>query len=244
MSFLNNNIFCVVSKIVSLIADDPVLGTDETENIELQKQMCLGRDLLELGLKMAVIRKDLVEFDRLRRLLEPYYYDSVGLPPSDNHTEIHGLVLMYLLTENMIVDFHMEWERLQMKDPLQDRFLSTPFKLEQYMRLGNYNKVVEMRKDVPSPLYEFFTDRLVNTIRQEEASCFSVAYESMSKKECMKRLHMKDDSEFEEFTATQNQWKLSANGERVFFEKDDIPMPTSGDIALDMLKYSVSNNDE
>ncbi len=217
-----------------------IIGENGAGSVDLQKQMCLGRDLLEIGLKIAVIRKDMMEFDRLRRLLEPYYYDSVGLPPSEHSTEVTGLVLMYLLTENMIVDFHIEWERLRMKDTQRDKFLSTAFKLEQYMRQGNYSKVVEMRKDVPSPLYEFFTDRLVNTIQQEEASCFSFAYESMSKKECMQRLHMKDDIEFAEFTAAQKQWMISDNGEQVFFDKDDMLMPASYDMdmALELLKYS------
>ncbi len=88
-----------------------------------------------------MVREDVEEFGRLRRLLEPYYQDAVHLPHSENRMEVSGLILMYLLTENLLKEFHMELEKLPSFNLKGDKYVGTAFKLEQYMTLGNYNKV-------------------------------------------------------------------------------------------------------
>ncbi len=106
-----------------------------------QDHMLLGRSLLEIALKLSVVEKNVEEFGRIRCLLAPYYEDCIHLPHSENRMEISGLILMYLLTENRLAEFHMELEKLPHVHLKSEKHIATAFKLEQYMMLGNYNKV-------------------------------------------------------------------------------------------------------
>ena len=89
-------------------------------------------------------RRDVEDFGRIWRLLVPYYQDAVNLPHSECRMETSGLILMYLLTENLLTEFHMELEKLPSFNLKGDKYVGTAFKLEQFMMLGNYNK--ESRK--------------------------------------------------------------------------------------------------
>lgn len=101
----------------------------------------LGRNLLEVGLKLAVVRKDIRAFQHVRNLLAPYYQDAVHLPPSPNKMEVTGLILMYLLTENLLKEFHIELEKLPHHFLNENSFINTAFELERFMMMGNYHKV-------------------------------------------------------------------------------------------------------
>ena len=84
--------------------------------------------------------------------------------------QLLGLNLMSLLSQNRVAEFHTELERLSVKD-MEEIYIKTPIKLEQFIMEGSYNKVLLLRENVPADSYRFFFDILLVTVRNEIASC-------------------------------------------------------------------------
>ena len=60
-------------------------------------------------------------------------------------------------------------------------YIKHPVSLEQYIMEGSYNKVLSLKGNVPAESYNFFFDILLNTVRDEIASCLEkVITESQS----------------------------------------------------------------
>ena len=54
---------------------------------------------------------------------------------------------------------------------LNNIYIKHPVSLEQYIMEGSYNKVLSLKGNVPAESYNFFFDILLNTVREEIASC-------------------------------------------------------------------------
>ena len=64
---------------------------------------------------------------------------------------------------------------------LSNVYIKHPVSLEQYIMEGSYNKVLSLKGNVPAESYNFFFDILLNTVRDEIASCLEkVITESQS----------------------------------------------------------------
>ena len=77
--------------------DTPSAGADRTA----------ARDILELGVFLAIKSEDSSAFQRGVSSVRPYY--DLGAS-SENQNTILGLNLLYLLVENKLADFHSELE--------------------------------------------------------------------------------------------------------------------------------------
>lgn len=55
-----------------------------------------------------------------------------------------------------------------------------PVRLEQYLMVGAFNKVLEAKAAIPLPAYAFFMAAIVATVRAAVAECAAVAYGSLS----------------------------------------------------------------
>ena len=54
---------------------------------------------------------------------------------------------------------------------LSNIYIKHPVSLEQYIMEGSYNKVLSLKGNVPAESYNYFFDILLNTVREEIASC-------------------------------------------------------------------------
>jgi SAC3/GANP/Nin1/mts3/eIF-3 p25 family. len=63
------------------------------------------------------------------------------VPESPYKNEMLGLNLLYLLSQNRVAEFHMELERIQYEDMVNDVYINHSLQLEQYLMEGNYRKV-------------------------------------------------------------------------------------------------------
>ena len=54
---------------------------------------------------------------------------------------------------------------------LSNVYIKHPVSLEQYIMEGSYNKVLSLKGNVPAESYNYFFDILLNTVREEIASC-------------------------------------------------------------------------
>jgi len=101
---------------------------------------------------------------------------------------------------------------------------------------GSYNKVFVARDSVPAASYKFFMDNLLNTIRDEIASCIEKAYEKISFTESMKMMYYDSRQQMQTY-AQERKWKLGQD--EVFYfscEKkadDVIPSLTLAQQAID-----------
>ena len=123
--------------------------------------------------------------------LKTYYVDYEQLlPESAYRFELLGLNLLSLLSKNKIADFHTELEQLPSDSLRNNPYIRCPVTLEQFIMEGSYNKVLMLKDNLPAESYAFFVDKLLDTIRDEIASCMEKAYDSITVKECAKMLQL------------------------------------------------------
>ena len=96
-----------------------------------------------------------------------YTDQSTTLPESSRMYELLGLNLLCLLSQNRLGDFHTELELLPPDVLLSNPYIENPVQLEQFIMEGKYNKVIDIRYNVPADSYKFFIDVLLVTIREE-----------------------------------------------------------------------------
>ena len=59
---------------------------------------------------------------------------------------------------------------------LSNVYIKHPVSLEQYIMEGSYNKVLSLKGNVPAESYNYFFDILLNTVREEIASCLEKVF--------------------------------------------------------------------
>eukprot|EP01091_Cochliopodium_minus_P006826 TRINITY_DN16800_c0_g1_i1.p1 TRINITY_DN16800_c0_g1~~TRINITY_DN16800_c0_g1_i1.p1 ORF type:complete len:253 (-),score=71.15 TRINITY_DN16800_c0_g1_i1:41-706(-) len=156
------------------------------KNSETNQQKLLAREVLELGCILSVKQKDFVSFERNVSQVKAYYEEN-DLPESQRRWEILGLYLIGLLAQNKIGKFHTELELIPL-DKHENIYISHPIKLEQYIMEGSYNKVFKSKSQVPADSYHIFMDKLLDTVREQIATCIEYAYEILTFEEAEKIL--------------------------------------------------------
>ena len=126
------------------------------------------REVYEIGAQHSVAVKEVASFERYMSMLKAMYTDqSTTLPESSRMYELLGLNLLCLLSQNRLGDFHTELELLPPDVLLSNPYIENPVQLEQFIMEGKYNKVIDIRYNVPADSYKFFIDVLLVTIREE-----------------------------------------------------------------------------
>lgn len=123
---------------------------------------------------------DLKSFERTYSQLRPLY---ASVEESDaaatDRRQVVGLVLMHLLVEARLAEFHSEVEQLHGDADRLSPAIAFPLGLEASLMEGAYNKVLSARKGMPSPFYGFFMDKLTQTVRDDIADCAAASYSSL-----------------------------------------------------------------
>ncbi|ORZ00053.1 SAC3/GANP/Nin1/mts3/eIF-3 p25 family-domain-containing protein [Lobosporangium transversale] len=185
-------------------------------NIE---ELTLARDVLEIGAQWSVRTKDIPSFERYMAQLQTYYNDYSELPTSPLKYNLIGLNLLCLLSQNRISDFHTALETIESQELLNNPAIQHPIKLEQSLMEGSYNRVWSSRADVPSKEYLFFIDILMDTIRNEIASCSEKAYSSLPLKDAGTLLFFTNMEDILNFAKERN-WKVNPVEQKAYFHSD------------------------
>ncbi|KAM8709384.1 hypothetical protein ACLKA7_016225 [Drosophila subpalustris] len=173
----------------------------------------MSREMLEIAIEHSIRVKDNAAFERYMTQLKMYYYDyDKYLESSPQMHKFMGLHLLYLLATNRIADFHIELERLPSALLLQNPFISPVLALENYFMEGRYNKILQAKKSMPTELYYNFMDILVNTAREEIASCMEKSYSKISQKQAALRLGLKPGGPEINNLAAKRKWTLDMDG--------------------------------
>lgn len=198
----------------------------------LQDQLVLIRSMLEGAVLLSAQQQSTETFERHVQQLKPYYFDYANLypsRPSARKSELLGLWLLYLLSQNQIADFHCELEliatnatsahkalpnaqkqssskqptangKVRLDAPLtDDKYINFSLQLEQQLMEGAYNKILQASQRLPSPSYEHFMSNLIHTVQNKIAECAESAYESFPSKDVSKMLMLKNDKELKAF---------------------------------------------
>ncbi|XP_030385025.1 26S proteasome non-ATPase regulatory subunit 8 [Scaptodrosophila lebanonensis] len=206
-----------------------------------QQQMVMSRDMLEIAVEHSITVKDYAAFERYMAQLNMYYYDyDKYLQASSQMYKFLGLNLLYMLAHNRIADFHIELERLPSALLLENPFIQPVLALENYYMEGRYNKILQAKRSMPSAIYASFMDMLVNTARDEIASCMEKSYDKMSPKQAALRLGLKPGGADVAAIANKRSWPLDDQGNYNFIGLHTKPkeMVSAKEIAGNTLTYA------
>ncbi|KAH8379339.1 hypothetical protein KR009_004258 [Drosophila setifemur] len=216
------------------------LPTDGADAASHKKQLILARSVLEVAVEHSVLAKDLLAFERYMAQLKCYYYDYAKIiGESESKYKLLGLNLLYLLSGNRVSDFHTELELLSVDVIQHNQFIRPILALEQYIMEGRYNKIFQAKSTVPDEVYNYFTDLLVETVRDEIGACIEKSYEKISAKEAAKRLNLRVPDEIKAF-GEKRQWKLEPTGDYSFTDRSIKPkeLLPSEELAEQVLSYA------
>ncbi|KAF9586369.1 hypothetical protein BGW38_006113 [Lunasporangiospora selenospora] len=201
---------------IALIELQYLTHEDKHNNVE---ELTVARDVLEIGAQWSVRKKDIPSFERYMAQLQTYYNDYSNLPPSPIKYNLIGLNLLCLLSQNRISDFHTALETIEPSQLHSNPVIQYPIKLEQSLMEGSYNRVWSSRSDVPSKEYLFFIDILMDTIRNEIASCSEKAYTSLPLKDAGTLLFFTNMEDILNF-AKERKWKVNPVEQKAYFHSD------------------------
>ncbi|MBW0474420.1 hypothetical protein O181_014135 [Austropuccinia psidii MF-1] len=194
--------------------------TRTTDRDSLRK----ARDILEIGAFYSIRTQNIPAFERYISQLGPYYNDySSLLTPSERRYALVGLDLLRLLSQNKIAQFHTTLEGLVKEHDHQNidilhnnQFISHPINMERWLMEGSYSKVWAARAQMPIEEYRYFLDLLVDTIRNEIASCQEKAYNLLPLSDAGTLLFFKTPGEVIQF-AQQRKWHVDPITQTISF---------------------------
>uniref|UniRef100_A0ACB8FTD1 26S proteasome non-ATPase regulatory subunit 8 n=1 Tax=Sphaerodactylus townsendi TaxID=933632 RepID=A0ACB8FTD1_9SAUR len=207
--------------------------------IEEEAEAASG-DILEIGAQWSILKKDIPSFERYMAQLKCYYFDYKDeLPESAYKHQLLGLNLLFLLSQNRVAEFHTELERLPAKDIQTNVYIKHPVSLEQYLMEGSYNKVFLAKGNIPAESYAFFIDILLDTVRDEIASCIEKAYEKILFNEATRMLFF-NPKKMTDY-AKKRGWVLSSHNHYCFMGQQQKPEDTtipSTELAKQVIEYA------
>jgi len=176
-----------------------------------KRELLVARDILEIGAQWSCAAHDIPSFERYLSMLKTYYMDYKNdLPESSYKYQLLGLNLLYLLSQNRVAEFHTELELLPAREIQTNIHISHPVSLEQFLMEGSYNKIFLSKENVPAPSYTFFMDILLDTVRDEIASCAEKTYEKISSSEITRMLYFDNGKQAERYLS-RRKWQLSGS---------------------------------
>jgi len=212
-------------------------GGDDIDFATRCEELKLAREAAEHGVMISALSRDESGFERhasqVRAAYDACKRASAGvdakhapIEASANEPLIVGLNLLRLLVQNRIAEFHTELETTD-REVLNDARVQAVLELEQFLMEGAYNKIAQRQGALPDPSYEYFMSMLMDTVRDEIASCAESAYAKLSGDEAKKLLGFKNVKELITY-AEDRGWAVDSKGAVVFNE--DVHPATSKDI--------------
>ncbi|CAL8147544.1 unnamed protein product [Orchesella dallaii] len=205
-----------------------------------KEELLIARDVLEIGAFWSIAKRDIPSFERYMAQLKCYYLDfKEELPESSYKCELLGLNLLCLLSQNRVAEFHTELELFAHPDVhiLENVYIKHAVSLEQYLMEGRYNKIFLAKRLVPAEAYNFFIDILLDTIRDEIATCVEKSYSRLNIEDAAKVLNM-NGAQLNTYAAKRG-WTLGKDKLYYFSteQKQDDRIP-SYELAKDAIEYA------
>jgi len=191
------------------------------------QELNVSRDTLEVGAQYCVAKHDTQGFQRYMAQLQSYYYDyAEKLPESAFKWQLLGLNLLCLLSQNRVAEFHTELERIPLEQIKNNVYIRHPVSMEQYIMEGSYNKILHAKGNVPAESFKYFIDILLNTVRDEIASCLEKSYPEIGCAEAARMLSL-PPADLEKYSKERN-WTIRSGKLywQVETDKEDHTVPS------------------
>mmetsp|Transcript_166797 Transcript_166797/g.320298 ORF Transcript_166797/g.320298 Transcript_166797/m.320298 type:complete len:283 (+) Transcript_166797:60-908(+) len=199
------------------------------------EERALARETLELACFLSIKRKDMNGFERHVAQLKMYYNDQTAA--SKSRYPILGLYLLHLLSTDRIGEFHTELELIPVEDH-QNMYIKQPIELERHIMEGNYSKIMDAKKDMPQRYYEYFMDKLEETVRTKIGASLERSYENLPADQAAKMLILPDIAKLQEFVMQENDRKQRENEDDPM---GDMTPSLSRRVPVGICKWEVKN---
>eukprot|EP01098_Paradermamoeba_levis_P003785 TRINITY_DN1677_c0_g1_i1.p1 TRINITY_DN1677_c0_g1~~TRINITY_DN1677_c0_g1_i1.p1 ORF type:complete len:275 (-),score=91.71 TRINITY_DN1677_c0_g1_i1:29-853(-) len=217
-----------LAKCKSLLSDLKILLTDcavpfllptsQSVSPSDVQRMIIAREILEYATLLSVKEKDIPAFERNISQLKTYYFDAKStLPPSSRQFQLLGLNLLRLLALKRLAEFHTELELFTVEQ-LGNVYIRHPISLEQHLMEGSYNKILAAKNDLPDSNGSYYMEILMETVRDQIASCSEKAYEHLSLNSARKLMSFSNEKELVEY-AEKRGWVIQ--GGQIVFKNDE-----------------------
>lgn len=181
---------------------------------EICSDIALARDVYELATLLSVKEEDEVSFERHVAQVKTYYVDFADvIEESSRQNLILGLNLLRLMAQNRIAELHTELELIA-PSARNDKYISYPLRLENYLMEGSYSKMRDEKIAAPDGCFNWFVDMLMVTVREEIAACSERAYKSLSVEGAKRMLSIPSDEQVVAF-CEEKGWRVE--GDRILF---------------------------
>lgn len=180
------------------------------------------------------MKDNIEEFETNMIQLRSFYNESKNvLPNSPNKYGMIGLYLLFLVYKNRTADYYTELELLTLEDQ-KNPYIAVALALEQHFVDGNYHKILHTKQHVPIEIYNYFIDKMIDTVRHEAARSAEKAYESLKVEDAYKIFLLGSMAELEAFVEHQKQKGMENNvawvlhKDRIHFEaieKEKVTIP-------------------
>jgi 26S proteasome regulatory subunit N12 len=209
-----------------------------------QKKLLLARETLEIGALTSILSRDMAAFERYVTQLKTYYLDfATLLAPSARQQALQGLLLLHLLSDNRIGEFHTELEVIPAAAQ-ESEHIRTAIELERYMMDGNYQVLINGKEKRPE-YFSFFMDQLLETVRSKVAVAMEKSYSEMGAADAAKMLMLSSVKELEEFARQENERKADLEKSAAEENAAETKLATSwkaaelGDVTMDAKQKEV-----
>ena len=156
-------------------------------------------ELLETAVVYALKKDSIEEFESSMIQLRAFYNESKGvLPPSSDKYGLLGLYLLFLIYKNRTADYYTELELLSI-DELKNPCIAVAVVLEQHFVDGNYHKILHTQQSIPVPIYHYFINKMIDTVRHEAARSAEKAYKSLRVEDAYKIFLLDNPKDLETF---------------------------------------------
>ena len=168
-------------------------------------------DTLETAVLCSLKKDDIEEFERNMVQLRSFYNEAKDvLKDSPNKYSMIGLYLLFLVYKNRTADYYTELELLTLEDQ-KNPCIAVALTLEQHFVDGNYLKILNTKQNVPIPIYNYFIDKLIDTVRYETARSAEKAYKQLRVSDACKMFMLGSAGELEAFVNQQKSIGLDNN---------------------------------
>eukprot|EP01138_Halocafeteria_seosinensis_P002170 gb/GECG01002220.1/.p1 GENE.gb/GECG01002220.1/~~gb/GECG01002220.1/.p1 ORF type:complete len:270 (+),score=40.16 gb/GECG01002220.1/:1-810(+) len=179
----------------------------------------LACNALEASCLICLRAEDFTGFERQVYQLRTIYSEYESTKKSESRPLIVALLLMHLLVENRLAEFHSELELLNM-DERKNKHIEFAVELEERMMEGAYHKVLHAAREPPAQVYKIFLDKLTETVRSDIADCLAASYERLPVQEAAKKLQLSSQNAVQDFVKHNDlNWKFE--GSDVVFVPSD-----------------------
>lgn len=211
--------------------------TDSSSPAQFAQETQIVLEAFELGAFLSLKVGDMNSFERHIAQAKTIYFDyKLVIPDPKNQAVLTGLLLMHLLSQTRIAEFHTALETVA--PALQSHpCIQFPVCLEQYLMEGAYHKILQSRSSIPSPQFQVFLDMLVTTVRDAIADCSEEAYAELSVKHASRLLMFSNQQEFATY-CQQRDWEIRGNQVLMGSEEKATSLLPSSQLIKQTLAYA------